>query len=658
MTTFSKRAGTLHTLAVITDELKAAMDAQAIVVQLRGDERYGPVCAEAADVLLPPGLQPGDQLLQVDCDSVLSNVGAGDPAAAAAMAAAAEIKLQMAVGLQPRPRVPIGVFVRPAREVVEVRFYRPPAHTEAEAQELPEADEREPTEPEPLVPGVAEQQPVVALSLSKGGVKCALDEQRDQAAAVEEGRVLWSSGTLLQKQSQLDQLRSAQASGGPNADTEIGALTAALEAQHDLLAVTDAGREISELMGTGEPTWTTILAAFAVAVRIAPTVINQFFRPSRIAAKRKRERRTERLYDKAVFQTLEFIRGELPNRAGSAERETRRCPVLVVGNWATSKKKCNGFAFQRYIDRLARSAIVIVVDEHCTSKLCSSCGSQVRHPDRHDFTKPLYGTVFCPNTSCPTQHRFLNRDVAAASNICNRFLVNFFAGGSLGMFMGLLFVWTDLSFFVLRGSLFYIFFCTGWFDENDRRVKDDGVTPTWDRRFAFATFFSLDAATQRAKAAADAAAADAAAADAAAAAAAAADETGGASADGGAAPSGAASAAAAAAAAASGEAVAASETSETGGSGGRVQVAAGATVSPARAGSESPPPKRRDLRKPDRKRKHADGSSKAPAAAAAAAAAAPAVEEPRVRKYVKGARFIGFFLCLIHWVVFFFLFVR
>ena len=535
MTTFSKRAGTLHTLAVITDELKAAMDAQAIVVQLRNDNRYGPVCVEAADVLLPPGLQPGDQLLQVDCDSLLSDVGAGDTAAAAAMAAAAEIKLQMAVGLQPRPRV-YNAHARPAREVVEVRFYRPPAHTEAEAQDLPEADEREPTEPEPLVPGVAEQQPVVALSLSKGGVKCALDEQRDQAAAVEEGRVLWSSGTLLQKQSQLDQLRSAQASGGPNADTEIGALTAALEAQHDLLAVTEAGREISELMGTGEPTWTNILAAFAVAVRIAPTVINQFFRPSRIAAKRKRERRTERLYDKAVFQTLEFIRGELPNRAGSAERETRRCPVLVVGNWATSKKKCNGFAFQRYIDRLARSAIVIVVDEHCTSKLCSSCGSQVRHPDRHDFTKPLYGTVFCPNTSCPTQHRFLNRDVAAASNICNRFLVNFFAGGSLGMFMGLFF-WTDLRFFCFAWILILYIFFTGWFDENDRRVKDDGVTPTWDRRFAFATFFSLDAATQRAKAAAVAAAADAAAAD----------ETGGASANGGAAVLAAVAAAAAAA---------------------------------------------------------------------------------------------------------------
>ena len=192
------------------------------------------------------------------------------------------------------------------------------------------------------------------------------------------------------------------------------------------------------------------------------------------------------------------------------------------------------------------------------------------------------------------------------------------------------------------------------------------MTPTWDRRFAFATFFSLDAATQRAKAAADAAAADAAAAD----------ETGGASADGGAAVL---AAVAAAAAAAPGEAVAPSEasavnvasgdvtamaiaaareTGKTSGSGGRVQVAAGATVSPARAGSESPPPKRRDLRKHDRKRKHADGLSKAPAAAAAAAAAAPAVEEPRVRKYVKGARFIGVFLCLIHWVVFFFLFVR
>ena len=133
MTTFSKRAGTLHTLAVNTDELKAALDAQAISVQLRGDERYGPVCAEAADVLLPPGLQPGDQLLQVDCDSLLSDVGAGDPAAAAAMAAAVKIKLQMAVGLQPRPYVR-GTPARPAREVVEVRFYRPPAHTEAEAQ--------------------------------------------------------------------------------------------------------------------------------------------------------------------------------------------------------------------------------------------------------------------------------------------------------------------------------------------------------------------------------------------------------------------------------------------------------------------------------------------------------------------------------------------
>jgi hypothetical protein len=421
--TLSARAGTLHTVAVSAVELRAAVEREAIKVQVRAcDKRFGPVVVMGHD--LPFGLQLGDNLLTIDCDPLLNSEAAVDKLKETTD------KLQVAVGIAQRPRV-VGGSVRTPRSMVDVHFYRPEATTNGADQAAPSGVEQA------AASGMPRAKTYVAKSLTKGEVKNALDLVRDDERALAEGRVLWASGVSEQKQAELAQLAATlpgdDDNGMPAIRDKISALRAALAAQEDLLAVIEAGKAIKPFMVAVAPTQADVFAALAVAIGIAPVVIQQFYRPSRIAAMLKRQRRTERLYDKAVHQTLEFIKDSVPRGAGVAEQGAKRYPVLLVGDWATKKKQGKHFAFQRYLDRLARRAIVIVVDEHCSTKLCSSCGSEVMYPDKHDDTKPHYGTVYCPNNQCPTQHRFLNRDVAAASNICNRFLAKFFVGGSLGM---------------------------------------------------------------------------------------------------------------------------------------------------------------------------------------------------------------------------------
>ena len=429
--TLSTRAGTLHTVAVSAVELKGAVGRGDIEVQLRTcDKRYGPVVVGPD---LPFGLQLGDNLLTIDCDPLLSSE------AAANKLEEATDKLLVAVGIVPRPRA-VGVSVRTPRSMVDVHFYRPDAMASGAAASGGEQAAAS-GEEHVAASGMPRAKTYVAKSLTKGEVKNALDLVRDAERALAEGRVLWASGVSEQKQAELTQLVATSkpngdaddANGTPAICDEISALRAALAAQEDLVAVGEAGKAIKSFMAAIEPTQADVFAALSVAINIVPVVIQQFYRPSRIAAMLKRQRRTERLYDKAVHQTLEFIKDSVPCSAGDAGQGAQRYPVLLVGDWATKKKQGKHFAFQRYLDRLARRAIVIVVGEHCSTKLCSSCGSEVMYPDKHDYTKPHYGTVYCPNNQCPTQHRFLNRDVAAASNICNRFLAKFFVGGSLGM---------------------------------------------------------------------------------------------------------------------------------------------------------------------------------------------------------------------------------
>jgi hypothetical protein len=75
-------------------------------------------------------------------------------------------------------------------------------------------------------------------------------------------------------------------------------------------------------------------------------------------------------------------------------------------------------------------------DEHCTTKLCGDCGSEVKHPHKAGAkaAQEHKGAVYCPNRACASRGRFMNRDVAAACNIVYRFVCGFLVGGQLAGF--------------------------------------------------------------------------------------------------------------------------------------------------------------------------------------------------------------------------------
>ena len=292
---------------------------------------------------------------------------------------------------------------------------------------------------EPLLAATPCAHDFVALALGKEQVYCALGTKKERAIAEAEGRVRWSIGVLMAKQAQLEQLKQMQASSGASSasttDTsgQIRELDDAIKAQEALIAVTVAGNEIRQLVSGRAPMRADVLKALKVAVDIAPVVIEQFYRPSRLAAMIRVRRRMERVYDKTVHQVLQFICTNLNVVTGSAPPGAARRPVLLIGDWATSKKRINKFAFQRLIDRLAKKAIIVKgVNEHCTTRLCAMCGTTVLYPLKQGSKEMHNGTVYCPNTACPLRHSFLNRDVAAASNIVNRFLADMLMGGNLG----------------------------------------------------------------------------------------------------------------------------------------------------------------------------------------------------------------------------------
>ena len=104
-----------------------------------------------------------------------------------------------------------------------------------------------------------------------------------------------------------------------------------------------------------------------------------------------------------------------------------------MGNWVDSRnRKPGAFPLKEFVRKLGRKAIVIMGNEHCTSALCTVCGSENRHPCKAGGTTQHRGTVQCVNKDCPAQRRFLNRDVAAAASMPSRFVCKFLRGGELG----------------------------------------------------------------------------------------------------------------------------------------------------------------------------------------------------------------------------------
>jgi hypothetical protein len=136
---------------------------------------------------------------------------------------------------------------------------------------------------------------------------------------------------------------------------------------------------------------------------------------------------------------------EPPDQAAASERlaakvkllgQIRRgqiLPVIFVGDWAIGSQSGGVFSQHEFLRRLAKVAIVIVCSEHCTSKLCPTCGSELAHPQK-PTGRTFNGTSFCPSPQCASLGRFFNRDVLAAASIVDRMLCGFLVGGSLGSY--------------------------------------------------------------------------------------------------------------------------------------------------------------------------------------------------------------------------------
>ena len=107
--------------------------------------------------------------------------------------------------------------------------------------------------------------------------------------------------------------------------------------------------------------------------------------------------------------------------------------MIFVGDWAIGSQSGGVFSQHEFLRRLAKVAIVIVCSEHCTSKLCPTCGSELAHPQK-PTGRTFNGTSFCPSPQCASLGRFFNRDVLAAASIVDRILCGFLVGGSLGSY--------------------------------------------------------------------------------------------------------------------------------------------------------------------------------------------------------------------------------
>jgi hypothetical protein len=119
--------------------------------------------------------------------------------------------------------------------------------------------------------------------------------------------------------------------------------------------------------------------------------------------------------------------------AGSGPPAADSLPVVFVGDWAIGGESGGVFSQLEFLRRLAKVAIVIICSEHCTSKLCPTCGRELAHPQK-PTGRTFNGTSFCPAPQCASRGRFFNRDVLAAASIVDRMICGFLVGGSLGSY--------------------------------------------------------------------------------------------------------------------------------------------------------------------------------------------------------------------------------
>jgi hypothetical protein len=267
----------------------------------------------------------------------------------------------------------------------------------------------------------------VALSVSAGAVKVAKGVQKHRDAARDQGRALLDDVQLAALADELERLELV-----PTEDNAArrDALAAAIATQTLVRGRNADGRRIQAGLAAsvdtcGRPTPAAVLDALAIQLGGLENAAELFFHAGGLAAQGEARRRRDRLRDHLINEMIRFAG---PMKDG-------RLPVFYIGDWAVSGATTQ-FAFKDFLKHLARRAIVVMCDEHCTTKLCGDCGSEVKHPHKAGAkaAQEHKGTVYCPNRACASRGRFMNRDVAAASNIVNRFVCGFLVGGQLAGF--------------------------------------------------------------------------------------------------------------------------------------------------------------------------------------------------------------------------------
>jgi hypothetical protein len=243
-------------------------------------------------------------------------------------------------------------------------------------------------------------------------------------------------------------------------DEKRGALARALETQDALLAVHRTNARVRACLTRPPPdppdppapaggsSTSNVLDAMEAALAGAHAAFMLWQHPERILALQERKRRRKRMLSRAVDDVIRFARAaqrvpveppppplaKPPDGAQApAPPPVVRVPVVVVGDHAVSGASHGSFPMTACMRLLAKQAAVLVVSEFRTTKLCGFCGCAMAHP-RKTNGRLDHGTVYCPDPACFSGGRFLNRDVAASSNIVERFITEFYLGGQLGCF--------------------------------------------------------------------------------------------------------------------------------------------------------------------------------------------------------------------------------
>ena len=407
--------------------LRAVVKNGTVVVRCRYDATFGPwVMAPPAGTTLPEGVQVGDQLLEI---GGVRCVGDTAEAASALLEAALQV-------------------VNKDLAVFELRLFRPrdaatamaAADAAMAAAAAAAAAAAEEESGAPTTQGAAASPPPppppVALTLTRAAVM----EAKDRATATElaraEGRTLWcdkGDHYMAAQQAKLAALEQAVKDFPADTATSLARnkQREVVRVQLSVRAVRDAKADVfTALAGPALPDAPLgpSLRALGIALDAMEDVKAVYFDPRRVAAERESRRRCARVVDRAVEETVRFLRPP-PGRPG----------LVVVGDWVKDKTRRGGgsFAMAEYLEKLARRAIVVIADEFRTSQLCPFCGSRLAHPrkfNKHGEAVEDAGTVYCPapRGGCVTMGRFAARDVSAAAAILRRFLYANLIGGQLG----------------------------------------------------------------------------------------------------------------------------------------------------------------------------------------------------------------------------------